>query len=157
MYIYQEIMWTYIHIYIHTLKFTLVHVLSSTAQFLKERFKIDMPHRFKQHTFLGPTFCEMCGQLMHGIFRQQYKCEGSYKYMCIHTCSTTCTMCALSTWWHVDIILCCGRLYGCDFHLVYLSILACLLIALYSISIILMLDGWYDISCLLYYIVYALC
>ena len=45
-------------------------------QYLKERFKIDVPHRFKKYTFLGPTFCDMCGQLMHGIFRQQLKCEG---------------------------------------------------------------------------------
>ena len=45
-------------------------------QFLKERFKIDVPHRFRPHTFLGPTFCDMCGQLMHGLFRQGVKCEG---------------------------------------------------------------------------------
>jgi len=43
--------------------------------FLKERFKIDVPHRFRMHSFLGPTFCDMCGQLMHGLFRQGLKCE----------------------------------------------------------------------------------
>ena len=46
-------------------------------QFLKERFKIDVPHRFKPHSFLGPNFCDMCGQMMHGIFRQGLKCEGT--------------------------------------------------------------------------------
>lgn len=51
-------------------------LLPTHVQYLKERFKIDMPHRFKKYTFLGPTFCDMCGQLMHGIFRQQLKCEG---------------------------------------------------------------------------------
>ena len=45
-------------------------------QFLRERFKIDMPHRFKVHNFLGPSFCDMCGQMMHGIFRQGAKCTG---------------------------------------------------------------------------------
>lgn len=52
-------------------------------QYLKERFKIDMPHRFKKYTFLGPTFCDMCGQLMHGIFRQQLKCEGIIIHMLV--------------------------------------------------------------------------
>ncbi|CAI8002435.1 Protein kinase C delta type [Geodia barretti] len=33
-----------------------------------------MPHRFKVHNFLGPSFCDMCGQMMHGIFRQGAKC-----------------------------------------------------------------------------------
>lgn len=54
--------------------------------FLKERFKIDVPHRFKPHSFLGPNFCDMCGQMMHGIFRQGLKCEvcGS---SCHHRCA----------------------------------------------------------------------
>lgn len=44
------------------------------SMFLKERFKIDVPHRFKVNTFLGPTFCDMCGQMCHGLFRQGLKC-----------------------------------------------------------------------------------
>ena len=84
MYMYSCIhicMYMYMYMYMHS---TTMVLSSSSPQFLKERFKIDMPHRFKPHTFLGPTFCEMCGQLMHGIFKQQYKCEG--------TCTCTCTL-----------------------------------------------------------------
>ena len=62
---------------------TLIHVCieqyqlyTIIPQFLKERFKIDMPHRFRVHTFVGPTFCDMCGQMMHGLFRQGLKCAG---------------------------------------------------------------------------------
>lgn len=58
---------------------------STHSKYLKERFKIDVPHRFKNHTFLGPTFCDMCGQLMHGIFKQQLKCDA-----CGINCHTKC-------------------------------------------------------------------
>ena len=56
-------------------------VTNVLPQFLKERFKIDVPHRFRPHTFLGPTFCDMCGQLMHGLFRQGVKCEGDSEFV----------------------------------------------------------------------------
>ena len=54
------------------------------SQFLRERFKIDMPHRFKVHNFLGPSFCDMCGQMMHGIFRQGVKCQGLCGIACAY-------------------------------------------------------------------------
>jgi novel protein kinase C epsilon type len=43
------------------------------------RFKLDVSHKFKINTFFKLTFCDHCGTLLKGAYRQGYRCVGRKK------------------------------------------------------------------------------
>eukprot|EP00118_Oscarella_pearsei_P025095 m.307496 g.307496 ORF g.307496 m.307496 type:complete len:742 (+) comp42357_c0_seq1:68-2293(+) len=57
------------------------------TKFLKERFGINVPHRFRVNNFFRPTFCDHCGTLLAGLFRQGVKC-GVCGFNCHKRCQT---------------------------------------------------------------------
>ncbi len=35
-----------------------------------------VPHVLSLHTYLSPTFCDLCGQFLFGLYKQGMKCDG---------------------------------------------------------------------------------
>lgn len=44
------------------------------------RFKINVPHRFAVHNYRRFTWCDHCGSLLYGLYRQGLQCEGDFAF-----------------------------------------------------------------------------
>ena len=64
---------------------------SRETQMLTERFNVDVPHRFVDHKFISPAFCDHCGSMIFGPFRPELQCSGNsyctYSHCYVHVVS----------------------------------------------------------------------
>lgn len=52
---------------------------NSVDECSRGRFGINLPHRFVVHNYKRPTFCDHCGSMLYGLFRQGLQCAEQCK------------------------------------------------------------------------------
>ncbi|CAF1047019.1 unnamed protein product [Rotaria sordida] len=56
-----------------------------------------VPHVLNLHTYLSPTFCDLCGQFLFGLYKQGMKCEGcgrNFHKRCVSDLPDNCSLTA---------------------------------------------------------------
>merc|ERR1711899_31897 len=72
---------------------TMVEIVLSTAQLGDDDIEIK-PHSLSVHSYKTPTFCNFCGEMLFGMFKQGLKCEGcglSFHKRCVFKIPNDCS------------------------------------------------------------------
>uniref|UniRef100_A0A8B9L0P3 Protein kinase C n=1 Tax=Astyanax mexicanus TaxID=7994 RepID=A0A8B9L0P3_ASTMX len=92
---------------------------SRDTVFQKERFKIDMPHRFKTYNYMSPTFCDHCGSLLWGLVKQGLKCEDCAMNV-HHKCQTkVANLCGINQKLLAEALTQVSQVYGTPYGLLW--------------------------------------
>ncbi|CAF3993640.1 unnamed protein product, partial [Rotaria sordida] len=71
---------------------TIVEVVISP--YIMNEYSGLVPHVLSLHTYLSPTFCDLCGQFLFGLYKQGMKCEGcgrSFHKRCVSDLPDNCS------------------------------------------------------------------